>query len=203
MNSISDAVKSAYGRLSKTTKIALLVLFIMIPDWLGRGNFWYTAVLRAWPSLKAAYASPYVKVSLLLLALAAIVLDQRRLARKAIRERDLNTLQGKTLQLRDEMRLFVDSHPQPLLVFRGTSRERTFDRPSTSESQRLSKLEHGYCLKFADRVARIHHEFGERGVQDYELTETLLKAKYGEPGTYTAIIDALSRLAHCPEASQD
>jgi hypothetical protein len=67
----------------------------------------------------------------------------------------------------------------------------------------MEKLEHGFYLHFDKRVQRIWHEFGERGVKDKELTKALAEKKYEQPFTYHTIITALSRLADCPEASEE
>src|SRR5580698_10484502 len=100
MNSIADAIKSMYGRLSITTRSALIVLLIVVPDWVSRGGFWYTSAIASWPSLKMAYASPYGKITLIALALLFIWLDQRRITRKKTEPVDLDSLKGRTLQLR-------------------------------------------------------------------------------------------------------
>jgi hypothetical protein len=194
------AVKRIYARIQQswTTRSGLIVLLIVIPDWVARGGFWYSTALWIWPSLKKAYDSPYSKISLVALAFLAIALDQRRLTRT--RERDLATLKGRTLKLRDDVQAFLESVPKAT-GYLGASQQGTIERLSSQASFVMGRLEHGYYLQFADRISRIYHEFGERGVQDKELTRAIAEKKYEQALTYGTIIDALTRLAGCPEAS--
>jgi len=197
-------VKRIYDRIQQSwkTRSGLIVLLIVIPDWVSRGGFWYSSALWIWPSLKKAYDSPYGKISLVALAFLAIWLDQRRLTRTETHEHDLATLKGRTLKLKDDMQAFLDNMPKAS-GYLGASQQGTIERLSTQASFIMGRLEHGYYLQFADRISRIYHEFGERGVQDKELTRAIAEKKYEQALTYGTIIDALTRLAGCPEASAD
>jgi len=88
-------------------------------------------------------------------------------------------------------------------TIRTMAQSSSLERLSTQASFIMGRLEHGYYLQFADRISRIYHEFGERGVQDKELTRAIAEKKYEQALTYGTIIDALTRLAGCPEASAD
>ncbi len=217
MNSISDAVKSAYGRLSKTTRIALIVLLIVIPDWVSRGSFWYGSAVASWPSLKAAYASPYGKLSLVVLAFLLIWLDQRRITRKKAQPHDPATLKDRTLQLRDRMQAFLDGLGPMPQGFMGTSQVRAgpdwrspdgpmhnsaIVRASGPRSQRIAKVDYGYELYFAAPLLRIYNEFGFRGVMDKQMKELLFqKEQFNRELVLRDMVQALSRLAELEEAT--
>jgi hypothetical protein len=217
MNSIADVVKSIYVRLSKTTRSALIVLLIVIPDWVSRGGFWYSSAVASWPSLRAAYASPYGKLSLIVLAFLLIWLDQRRITRQKAEPHGPFTLKDRTLQLRDQMQAFLDGLGPMPEGFMGTSQVRAgpdwrspggpmhnsaIVRATGPLSQRIAKVDYGYELYFAAPLLQIYNEFGFRGVIDKEMKDLLFKQEqYNREAALRDTVQALSRLAELEEAT--
>jgi len=217
MDSIADAVKSVNVRLSKTTRSALIVLLIAIPDWASRGGFWYSSAVASWPSLKAAYASSYGKLSLVVLAFLLIWLDQRRITRKKGEPHGPVTLKDRTLQLQDRIQAFLDGLGPMPKGFTGTSKIRAGpdwrspDGPMHNSSivrvngllsQRMAKVDYGYELYFAVPLLRIYNEFGFRGVMDTQMKDLLFQNEpYNREAALRDMVQALSRLAELKEAS--
>lgn len=166
MNSIADGVKQIYKRLSPRTRGALIVLLIVIPDWMSRGGFWYGSAVASWPLLKAAYASPYGKLALIVLAFLLILLDQRRITHKKTAPRYTDSLQGRVLQLRDEVQQFLkDVGEEPPETKREPGMtERDYQIAQNRDAVNWSaKIGHGFALRFADRAKQLFHECGEAG----------------------------------------
>jgi hypothetical protein len=221
MNSIADAVKGFYARLSPFTRGALALLLIVVPDWSSRGGFWYSFVLGSWPTLKGAYESPYGKLALVVLALLVIWLDQRRLTRNQLGKQDPLTLRDRTLDVMNRMQTFLDElGPMPQGEFArftgasqvragpdwrspaGTMHDSAIVRANGGLSQRMAKVDYGYELYFASDVLRIYNEFAFRGVMDTRLKDLLFKEKrYKEETEMREIIQALSRLSELEEGT--
>lgn len=221
MNNITNAPSKIYERLSPATRGAAVVLLIVIPDWISRGGFWYTSAVASWPSLKAAYASPYGKITLIVLALVLIWLDQRRITRKKPKPQGPATLKDRTLQLRDQMQAFLDGlGPMPqgrYANFTGASQvhagpdwrtpsgpmhNSAIVRASGPLSQRMAKVDYGYELHFKVPLLRIYNEYGFRGVLDTQMKDLLFKQEqYNREAALRDTIQALSRLAELEEAT--
>jgi hypothetical protein len=203
--------------MSKTTRGALVVLLIVIPDWISRGGFWYGSAVAAWPSLKQAYGSPYGKLTLIVLAFLLLILDQRRITRKKMGPHGPSTLKDRTLQLRDRMQAFLDGLGAMPEGYMGTSQIRAgpdwrspdgvmhnsaIVRASGPLSQRMAKVDYGYELHFAKPLLRIYNEFGFRGVIDKQMKDLLSeKEQYNRELALRDIVQALSRLAELEEAT--
>jgi len=218
MEKITVAVKNRYRRLSKTTRGALIVLLIVVPDWASREGFWYRFAAAAWPLLKRAYASSYGKLTLVVLAFLLIWLDQRRITRKRSASHDGDTLKGRTLKLHDEIQSFLDGlGPMPQDEMMGISQVRAgpdwrsadgimhdsaIVRATGRLSQRMAKVDYGYELHFAAPLLRIYNEFGFRGVIDQQMKDLIFKKEpYNREVALRDIVQALSRLAELEEAA--
>jgi hypothetical protein len=195
MNSIADAVKKLYARLSPATRGALVVLLIVIPDWVSRGGFWYGFALGAWPFLKQAYASPFGKLTLIALAFVLIWLDQRRIGRARLKSYDLGTFKGRALKLRDDIQEFYNNAPQPAGgQIAGENRDDFTKRVLSASSRRVDYLVNGYAWRFHDRALVIYYQFGERGGIDVRLFDFLSRPLKNEE-CYREILGGLTRLS--------
>lgn len=174
--------KSRRGWITTALAVATLVL----DQWgrLDAARDIYGIVRSHWPEWSRV--SPFIAPGLFVLALLFFQLDRR------IKPYDLNTLKGRTLQLRDKLQQFSDDVGPFVLV-------------STDNSENIAasllhsdKLIHGYDLRFAADVRRIYDEFGERGVHDAALDGIIDKPKTQD--RCLLVIAALSRLAEQAES---
>ena len=162
MSSIADAVKGFYDRLSPFTRGALVVLLIVVPDWASRGGFWYSFVLRSWPTLKQAYESPYGKLALVVLAFLVIWLDQKRITRR-LHEKgtDPNSLRHRASDLRTRILEYLKTMPEP---------EHKAKTPEALQEELTvailwsEKLSCGFELRFRDELNMLFLQFGEMGL---------------------------------------
>lgn len=168
----------------------LVLLFTVIPD----TAYWLPVAQRAGRCLYALAATTGGRLMLITLGLALILFDQRRISKKQKKEHDLSTLKGRTLKLRDDIYAFVSTGPTI------TSYQSTPENPSIKRVDvNLSRLKHGYCLRFETRLENIIHEFGELGLEDADLV-AITAAKIRDVSTYKAIMKSLERLAQYPES---
>jgi hypothetical protein len=144
--------------------------------------------------------SPLIAPLLFLSALVFFEVDRRKAKRST--PYDLNTLKGRTLELRDEMQQFLDATPSSD-EGSGTVRIDYLERSSGS-SLRVVKLRFGYFSRFSAHVNQILNEFGERNLRDVRLEDALgpNRQVYDE-NFYRLVIDRLSRLAESPEAESE
>jgi hypothetical protein len=49
--------KLAYLKQKRRRMIGLILVLIVLPDWIARGQFWYGAAAWGWPFLRAFYNS--------------------------------------------------------------------------------------------------------------------------------------------------
>jgi hypothetical protein len=200
--SLTEIGSRVRARLSGLTITGVVVLMVWIAEQVHAAEFWYGIGSRIFPPVYRFMGTTWGGLILIICGIGLIFFDQRRITRRQQKAHDLSTLKGRTLQLRDDIQAFVDSTPKAS-GYVGASQQGTIERLSSQASFVMGRLEHGYYLHFADRVSHVYHEFGERGVQDKELTRAITEKKYEQVTTYRIIIDALARLAQCPEASAD
>jgi hypothetical protein len=162
MDSIADRVKRFYERLSPFTRGALVLLLIVIPDWASRGGFWYSFLLRLWPTLKGSYESPYGKLALVILAFFVIWMDQKRLTRKLHRKgTDPNSLKYRASDLRTRIVKYLNTMPEP--EHKATTPEKVQEE-LTAAVLWSEKLSCGFELRFKNELNRLFLEFGEIGL---------------------------------------
>ena len=121
------------------------------------------------------------------------------------RRHDTSTLGGFALKLSDDLKRFAARYPKPRDTIVGVGNDemiRKIQRLRGPDSLRAAALEHGFYLRFKDRMDRIYHEFGRFGIQDQELTTARAEQKFETGYTYQVIADSLERLSHLPEAAQ-
>jgi hypothetical protein len=121
------------------------------------------------------------------------------------RHHDTSTLGGFALKLSDDLKRFAERYPKPKDTIVGVGNDemiRKIQRLRGPDNLRAAALEHGFYLRFKDRVDLIYHEFGSLGIYDPELTTAHTEQKFETGYTYQVIADALERLSHLPEAAR-
>jgi hypothetical protein len=135
------------------------------------------------------------------IGLLLILVDWANLFRRGKPHYNLETLKGRTLKLRDDMRSFLDSTPNGAssggaAIIQGTNIERV-----VGSSLRVMRLHCGYDLRFANAVKRVVDEFGERGINHRDLTQTLNHNRQVNTDNFYRLVTAyLEELAALPEA---
>jgi hypothetical protein len=177
----------------------LLLLWAGPPSFKSRTEFW----MHMWPAIMGFFIE-YQRVLLIVSGLVLIWLDHRRIVRKAHgKEIDPDSLKGRAIRLRDAIQKFLDSvGPKPTDRMEGESREQYLARSVSVTSMRVGKLLHGYEWRFSDDVRRLYHEFGEQGIMDIQLAETIARQLKNEEA-YGFIISGLSRLAEKADTLDD
>jgi hypothetical protein len=183
---IINALRSKKGRLLTVFGVAALVL-----DQWGRATAAkeiYRAIREHSP--KFSTIAPWISPLLFALGLFFFAWDNRK-----NKPHDMNTLKGRTLQLRDDMKAMLDSLPplDPVKMVVEEQRQAYIVKRLGEVTNRVDKLVYGYELRFADRGRRIYNEFAEQGIHDSELDNVIGEHKTQE--RYKIMIASLSRLA--------
>jgi uncharacterized protein YggT (Ycf19 family) len=109
------------------------------------------------------------------------------------------TLRERTLRLRDEMQAYLDNAPPPDTYTKTMSEDEILSM--SGSARRVEKLHHGYETRFAERIKKIFHEFGERNVMDTQLANAVNpNRQVNNESLYMSVIARLTALAEQPEA---
>jgi hypothetical protein len=196
MRRLSEIFVNLKEEYSKLTWIAIAILIVsFVPDWQARLEYWSKAVRWTIPHL----ASPLGRVFLILCGIGIIWLDHRRVLAKHGKPHP-KSLKARTLKLRDAMQAYLDKAPADDNY--GNDSVRGTVHTASGFKLRVTKLHHGFELKFRDAVTRLFHEFGEKNVYDNQLAQLLSnpELKVNSESSYKLIIARLSDLAEMPEA---
>ena len=162
------------------------MLLIIVPDWVSRGDFWYGFAIAVWPKMKLAYASPYVKIGLIVLALVLIALDQRRITGRNAKDYDPDTLKGRTLKLcQDMQRFLLEMGPKPVFDSKLPTRP-------TEISLWMIKLQCGFGMNFSERLRKLYWELGFNGLLPVVLAP---KTEIQDDADLREVIDFLKKRA--------
>jgi hypothetical protein len=193
---LKSAFDEGYLRFKKwihkrTVIGTIFLIYAALPDYDGRNHWWITF----WHKFDG-FLWIHNRWIFILIGLFLIWLDNRRLVRlMQAKPYDENTLKGRTLKLRDDIKEFLDKSGQKVEgQFDGETQVGYIKRIETSNARRVSRLIHGYELNFAERVQRVYHEYGALGWNDTELNEVMLRPFKNEK-SYNIAIAALGRLA--------
>jgi len=104
-------------------------------------------------------------------------------------------LNGRALQLREEMKTFLADAPQLVKDRRPSEDRQSFlTRAVEASGRHVDYLAHGYEWRFASRTEEIHHRYGERGVHSTSLDDGISK-QFKDADSYESIIRGLGELA--------
>lgn len=173
---------------------AVLLIWIAksVPDIFGRADFWSKNIGWVWHRIY-----DHSTISVTILCGLLIWLDHRRvIAKSESKPHDLKTLRGRTFKLRDDIKTFFDSLGAEVDPKRqpGETQPGWLRRVGEDNSLRISKLIHGYELRFAPQVVRTYHEYGELGINDVELWKLICIYPKNQD-CYKEIISTLGKLA--------
>jgi len=183
-------------RNNRLRLVGAILLTIVLPDWISRGNFWYHLAQRLWPVMKSVYNSEWDRLSIVIVGVLLLLVPWQRLRWKT--QYDVTTLKGRTLELRDDMQAFLDNaHPNEQI---GNTKRQNDVLESSGAALRVDQLHHGYEARFANRLNLIFNEFGECGLRDLVLADGLAGPLYKEDW-YRIVIVRLSKLAERPQAA--
>ena len=160
----------------------------------------YLGVKDNWPRI--ASVIPAV-IPWIALGMAILFFESERRKSKRPIPHDLETLRGRTLQLRDDMQTFLQSAPPKDSLTREKAAGMTDVQilEHAQKEPRQAKLSHGYHLRFAARIMTIYHEFGERAVSATTLLGVSSHYQVLDDDFYRRTIDLLTELAELPEAA--
>ena len=181
-------------RTSKKGWAAVLLAVYFGLDTYGRVASVHDIALFVWQHSRQAV--PFLPYIFVLLAIIFFDRDRRRYGKP-----HPQSLEGRCLKVRDEMRAFLDSlgGEQFRKALPAETDTEYITRTASETGRRWNLLGHYYELNCAAEVSRIFHEFGVRGVHDAGLEEEVRSRKKEED--YKSIIDSLTKLAETPEAN--
>jgi len=195
VNSIWTSLKQFTVRYHKV--VGAILLLVTVPDWIFRGHFLYDLAAYVWPFVRRLYNSSLGRLLIMLAGIALIFVPWNRLRPTY----DLSTLRGRTLKLRDDMQSFLDSTQNDERLGSTGIIPSTHIERAVGHSLRVTRLHCGYNLRFADAVKRTIDEFGERGINHRDLTQTLdPNRQVNNEDFYRLVTAYLEELATLPEA---
>lgn len=188
------------GVHTRVQKVGLLMFLWALPSWISRGTFWYRIGLWLWGVLRSLCDSQAGRFAIAAIGLLLALVDWRSVFRREKKiYYDLDTLKGRTLQLRDEIKAFLDAAPPPPAPqAEGETKDAYLKRMFAADSRRFDCLVHGFSWRFHDRAMVINYQFGERGLMDEKLNDALFHPIKKED-FYEEILSGLTRLSQHSE----
>jgi hypothetical protein len=155
-----DAFKRWWsGPLAKVG--AVLTVLAFVSKWVGTGKLWLHIVQWAWDRI-GWLKTDGGRLSLLVVGLGLIAWDQHRRGKPKLH--DLQTVKGRTLQLRDDLQnLLDDARAKWPEYVQGKTVEPYNDSHLEDAFRRGSYIQHTFALKFESRAMTIYHECGLAG----------------------------------------
>lgn len=147
----------------------LIFVYSVLPDYDARNRWWKERL----PSI-LHFAAVHSQLTLIAIGLLVIWIDHRSLVKKRSGRAapEDTSLRGRTLALSDELRQFVNSlGPETEYEYKSAMSASEFQEINKERTLRDARLHHGFQLRFADRVIRLYHEYGERGVDYGQLPQ--------------------------------
>lgn len=176
-------VKGWFNRNFSFWGLANLVILLAkaIPDFFGRKDFWSTHLAVVW-----AFLYSHSTVSVIVACALFIWLDHRRVIRKrGPKPHDPKTLKGRVLQLRDDLKSFVDSlpmeaEPAHVRTLRDWTDSEEWVRYRSHIRVRCDAMHYGYELKFSERTRNVINELGEQSQLNSLLPEAFNRPLKGD-----------------------